>query len=97
MAGIVSGAGGIAPGMVMGQEGSPADGVHPVTLTGRVYALADVSAGPIQPGDLLTTSDTPGHVMKVTDHAQAAGAIIGKAMTSLSQDTGQILVLVGLQ
>lgn len=33
-------------------------------------------------GDLLTTSDTPGHAMKVTDHAKAQGTILGKAMTA---------------
>jgi hypothetical protein len=97
VAGVVSGAGGIEPGMVMGQQGSPADGAYPVALTGRVYVWADASAGPIQPGDLLTTSDTPGHVMKVRDYAQAQGAIIGKAMSSLDQGQGLILVLVSLQ
>lgn len=97
VAGVVSGAGGIEPGMVMGQEGSPADGAYPVALTGRVYVSADASAGPIQPGDLLTTSDTPGHVMRVSDYAQAQGAIIGKAMTALEKGRGLILVLVTLQ
>ena len=97
VAGIVSGAGGIEPGMVMGQQGSLADGAYPVALTGRVYVWADASAGPIQPGDLLTTSDTLGHVMKVSDYTQAQGAIIGKAMSSLDQGQGLILILVSLQ
>ena len=97
VAGIVSGAGGINPGMVMGQKGSQADGSTPVALTGRVYCLADVSSGPIQPGDLLTTSDIAGHAMKVTDYTRAQGAIIGKAMTSLEQGQGLVLVLVTLQ
>ncbi|MEM9987692.1 MAG: hypothetical protein AAF804_21585, partial [Bacteroidota bacterium] len=64
VAGIVSGAGNIKPGMVMGQDGSIASGEHPVALTGRVYAKVDASYGAIQPGDLLTTSDTPGYAMK---------------------------------
>jgi hypothetical protein len=97
VAGVVSGAGGIEPGMVMGQQGSPADGAYPVALTGRVYVWADASAGPIQPGDLLTTSDTPGHVMRVSDHAQAQGAIIGKAMSTLAEGRGLALMLVSLQ
>jgi hypothetical protein len=46
---------------------------------------------------LITTSDTPGHGMKVNDHAQARGAIIGKAMTSLESGKGLVLVLVSLQ
>ena len=57
----------------------------------------DASNGAIQPGDLLTTSATPGHAMKVTDHHQAQGAIIGKAMTGLSEGKGMVLVLVSLQ
>jgi hypothetical protein len=97
VAGIVSGAGGIQPGMVMGQSGSLADGEYPVALTGRVYCWANASNGAIEPGDLLTTSDTPGHAMKVTDYTKAQGAIIGKAMTSLDEGTGLVLVLVSLQ
>ena len=55
VAGIISGAGGIRTGMVMGQEGSVAHGSNVVALTGRVYCLADASCGAIDPGDLLTT------------------------------------------
>ncbi len=97
VAGIISGAGGLKPGMLMGQEGSKADGSNPVALTGRVYCWADASSGPIEPGDLLTTSDTPGHAMKVLDYMKAQGAIIGKAMTGLKEGKGLILVLVSLQ
>jgi hypothetical protein len=97
VAGIVSGAGGIRPGMLMGQEGSEADGSNPVALTGRVYCLVDASYGTIEPGDLLTTSDTPGYAMKVSDHTRAHGAILGKAMSSLGQGRGLVLVLVTLQ
>jgi hypothetical protein len=97
VAGIISGAGGIKPGLLMSQSASLADGSHPVALTGRVYCFVDASYGPVEPGDLLTTSDTPGHAMKVTDHALAHGAIIGKAMTSLKEGKGLVLVLVTLQ
>jgi hypothetical protein len=97
VAGILSGAGGVEPGMMMAQDGSPADGEHPVALTGRVYCLADASREPIEPGDLLTTSHTPGHAMKVRDYARAQGAVIGKAMTSLEGGQGLVLVLVNLQ
>ena len=97
VAGIVSGAGNIKPGMVMGQDGSIASGEHPVALTGRVYAKVDARYGAIRPGDLLTTSDTPGHAMRVSDPSQAQGAIIGKAMTALEAGQGLVLVLVSLQ
>ena len=96
VAGCVSGANGIKPGLTMQQE-STAEGSFPVALSGRVYCWADASYGPIQPGDLLTTSDTPGHAMKVTDYERAQGAILGKAMTSLTEGQGLILVLVSLQ
>lgn len=97
VAGIISGAGGVHPGLLMGQQGSVANGEHPVALTGRVYCMVDASHGPVSPGDLITTSNTPGHGMKVTDYDKARGAIIGKAMTRLEDGTGLVLVLVSLQ
>ena len=96
VAGVVSGANGINPGIQMQQQGLLEGGKN-VALTGRVYVQADTSNGAIKPGDLLTTSITPGHAMKVTDHAKAAGAILGKAMTGLSEGKGMVLVLVTLQ
>ena len=78
------------------QEGTLEAGQN-VALTGRVYVQADASTGAIEPGDLLTTSDTPGHAMKVSDHAKAQGAILGKAMSALSEGKGMVLVLVTLQ
>ena len=97
VAGIVSGAGDVKPGMRMSQRGTAADGLHPVALTGRVYVKADASAGAIVPGDLLTTAERPGHAMKVLDHSRAQGAILGKAMSSLDAGQGLVMVLVSLQ
>jgi hypothetical protein len=97
VAGVVSGAGGVKPGMLMGQTGSAADGRFPVALTGRVYVWVDAGYGAVQPGDLLTSSNTPGHAMVVNDHEQAQGAILGKAMTALPEGRGLVLVLVSLQ
>ncbi len=96
VAGVVSGANGINPGISLHQEGR-LDGAQNVALSGRVYVLADASNGAIRPGDLLTTSDTPGHAMKVTDHARAQGAILGKAMSALQTGKGMVLILVTLQ
>ena len=97
VAGIVSGAGDVQPGMLMGQAGTLASGQHPVALTGRVYCRVDAQYGTIRPGDLLTTSPTAGHAMKASDTGKAQGAILGKAMTSLEEGTGLVLVLVSLQ
>lgn len=96
VAGVISGANGINPGIQMRQQGL-LEGDRNVALTGRVYVQADTTNGAIEPGDLLTTSSTPGYAMKVTDHVRAQGAILGKAMTALSQGKGTVLVLVTLQ
>ncbi len=97
VAGVVSGAGGVSPGLTLQHKGTQADGSVPVALTGRVWVWCDADAGAIHPADMLTTSDRPGHAMKVTDHSRAYGATIGKAMTSLEQGRGLVLVLVSLQ
>lgn len=99
VAGIISGANDLAPGMVMKSEGGlHVDGDHPVALTGRVWCWCDSSASAIEPGDMLTTSSIAGHAMKVTDLDASQGAIIGKAMTPLaSGQRGLVLVLVNLQ
>lgn len=97
VAGIISGAGGVKPGMVMSQEGTLANGKHPVALSGRVYCWVDASQGAIEPGDLLTTSNMPGYAIKASDPVRAQGAILGKAMTSLKSGKGLVLVLVTLQ
>jgi hypothetical protein len=91
VAGIVSGANGIQAGITLHQEGL-IDGGQNVALSGRVYVQADASEHPIKPGDLLTTSDTPGHAMKVTDHARSQGTILGKAMTGLKGGKGMAAI-----
>jgi hypothetical protein len=96
VAGVISGAGGVNPGIQLKQTGV-LEGSQNVALTGRVYVQADATAVPIKPGDLLTSSDTPGHAMKVSDSARAQGAILGKAMTQLEKGRGLVLVLVTLQ
>ena len=96
VAGIVSGANGVNPGIALHQEGV-IEGGQNVSLSGRVYVQADATGASIKPGDLLTTSDTPGHAMKVTEHGRSQGAVIGKAMSSLKEGKGMVLVLVTLQ
>jgi hypothetical protein len=96
VAGIVSGAGGIQPGISMIQT-EKLEGGRNVALSGRVYALVDATQNPVQPGDLLTTSDTPGHAMKASNATRATGAVLGKAMSPLPKGRGLVLVLVSLQ
>ena len=95
VAGVVSGANGINYGVRLGTE--TVNG-HPIALAGRVYCNVDTKYGDIHPGDLLTTSPTPGHAMVVKDFNKSHGTILGKAMEGLSGGgTGQILILVTLQ
>jgi hypothetical protein len=94
VAGVVTGANGLAPGVRLGSDGFD----HDVALAGRVYCNVDTSYGAIRPGDLLTTSPTPGYAMKVLDDARAQGAILGKAMEPMDEDQkGPIMILVTLQ
>jgi hypothetical protein len=96
VAGVVSGAGDVRPGLHLGQAGVTS-GSTPVALTGRVYVSCSAENGPIQPGDLLTTSSNPGRAMRATDAERSNGAVLGKAMTALEGDGGLVLVLVNLQ
>ena len=94
VAGIVSGANGLGSAIRVASEQFDRD----VALAGRVYCNVDATEAGVEPGDLLTTSATPGYAMKVLDYTRAQGAILGKAMEPLAKgQTGQILVLVTLQ
>jgi hypothetical protein len=96
--GIISGGNGVKPGLILGDEGNPAvAGDQPIALTGQVWCHADATFGPIVPGDLLTTSSTPGHAMKVSDDAKARFAVLGQALTGLKKGRGWVQVLVGKQ
>jgi hypothetical protein len=90
VAGIVSGANGERPAIVLDRH---AGGVA-VALAGKVWCLADASAAPIVPGNLLTTSATDGHARRVSDRLRAVGAVIGKALTPLAAGRGLVRVLV---
>jgi hypothetical protein len=96
VAGVISGAGGNKPGIILGRD--PSNGkAMPIALSGKVYCKADAAQAPIQVGDLLTTSDIPGYAMKATDPTKAFGAVIGKALRPLDSGQGVIPILVALQ
>lgn len=95
VAGVLSGAGNLDAGLTLSAPG--ASGSQAVAMTGRVWVRCNTSDGPIELGDLLTTSDTAGYAMKVGDYARAQGATIGKAMTALPSGKGLVLALVTLQ
>lgn len=97
VAGIVSGAGGVETGVLMGAPNTLADGDIPVAVSGRVYCYADATYGKIEIGDLLTTSPTEGHAMKAKRFKKSQGAVIGKAMTALKDGKGLVLVFINPQ
>lgn len=73
----------------------------PVALKGRVMVKVSLENGEIKPGDILTTSTTPGHAMKSTDPDREMGAVIGKALAGFKggekgENTGMIPVFVAL-
>jgi hypothetical protein len=96
VAGVVSGAGGYRPGLTLDAQHATAERV-PVALMGKVYCRVDAESAPIEIGDMLTTATTPGHAMKARDATRAFGAVIGKALGSLTTGRGLIPILVTLQ
>ena len=103
--GVVLGAEQVSIGETMGARGSElasSDAANagetrqvPVAMTGLVKCKADASYGEIRPGDLLSTSPTPGHAMRVDD--PQPGTILGKALEPLEVGTGLIRILVTLR
>ncbi|MFT4088101.1 MAG: hypothetical protein QM658_13320 [Gordonia sp. (in: high G+C Gram-positive bacteria)] len=91
VAGIVSGAGGVRPAIVLDRHSGSAN----LALMGKAWCKATAAGGPIRPGDLLTTSATSGHCQRVDDRSLAFGAVIGKALTGLDDGEGLVRVLVG--
>jgi hypothetical protein len=95
VAGIVSGANGLNPGVILNKNESLNGTKYPIALAGRVWVKVSDEGGKIEPGDLLTTSSKPGMAMKAKDRQKAQGAVIGKAMSG--NLNGSVLVLVNLQ
>ena len=94
--GVVSGAGNYKPGIVLDKQQAQSNR-KPIALLGKVYCKVDASYAPIEVGDMLTTSDTPGHAMRATDLLKAFGAVVGKALRPLREGQGLIPILVALQ
>jgi hypothetical protein len=85
------------PGFVGGAEdGADLAGKVPLAVVGVVPVKATTENGPIQPGDLLVASSTPGHAMKAGPEPPV-GTVIGKALGALGSGTGVIQMLVTLQ
>jgi len=87
--GVVSGAGTVRPGIGLTQEGV-LDGNTQIACLGRVNVYV---TGPVQPGDLLTSSDTPGHAMAIKKKRVENGVVLGKALSKPDSD-GLVLMQV---
>jgi hypothetical protein len=75
----------------------------PVAIIGIVPTKVSTENGPINVGDLLTTSSTPGYAMKALPlrigkaRVYRTGTILGKALEPLNERKGVIKVLVTLR
>jgi len=75
----------------------------PVALVGVVPTKVNAENGAIHPGDLLTTSSTPGYAMRASPvvvrgvKVYRTGTIVGKALEPLKNGKGVIKVLVTLR
>nr|WP_281719604.1 hypothetical protein [Nitrosomonas nitrosa] len=94
--GVVAGAGAYRPGILLDKQ--PQRGARrPIALVGKTFVKVSDEGGPIRVGDLLTTSSTVGHAMRVTDPQRAFGAVIGKAIAPHERGTGLIPMAIALQ
>ena len=93
--GIVAGAGGFRPGIVLDKR--QAANRLPVAMVGKAYCFVDADPEPIAVGDMLTTSARRGHAMKASDRERAFGAVIGKALSPVRRGRQLVPVLVNLQ
>ena len=90
--GVISGAGGFRPGMVIG---SREDGTRdfPVSMSGLVHVRVNGEGGAVRPGDLLVPSSVPGVGMRAEHPTR--GTVFGKALAPWSGDReGLVLMLV---
>jgi hypothetical protein len=94
--GVVSGAGEYRPAVLLDHRGR-VSGRQSLALVGKVLCKVDASFAPVEVGDLLTTSPTQGHAMKVTEADRGFGAVLGKAMAPLVEGRGFLPMVVTLQ
>jgi len=94
--GVVSGAGNYRPAIVL-DRAQAVEQRTTVALVGKVFCKVDAGEACIEVGDLLTTSTTAGHAMKVADSSKAFGAVIGKALRPVKAGRGLIPILIALQ
>ena len=90
--GVVSGAGGVNPGIGLKQSGM-LEGNTKVAMGGKVKVIV---TGIVKPGDLLTSSNKAGYAMAVKSRKKAFGSVLGKAL-SKPDNEGLVLMQVMMQ
>src|SRR5262249_47560639 len=96
VAGVVSGAGDYKPGIGLDKQGAQPRR-KPISPGGQVFCKGDARYWAGEVGDLLTSSDSPGYAMKISDPISAFGVVIGKALRPLAAGQGLIPILIALQ
>jgi len=94
--GVVAGAGSLRTAITLGASKTAQPSAN-IALVGTAYCRVDAEGAPVEIGDLITTSDTPGHGMKAADPARSFGAVIGKALAAIPGGRGMIPILLALQ
>jgi hypothetical protein len=73
----------------------PGKNVYPVVLAGRALCKVDARGKPVNPGDLIVTSNTPGCGMAgVINSFDRVGTVIGKALASLESGIGTVPIFI---
>ena len=78
------------PGVLLGQD----EGQVPVALSGTVFCKVDARDHPVAVGDLLVSAELPGHAQAIQDQVVPDVAVIGRALSPLSEGIGTISILV---
>ena len=95
--GVVSGAGGYRPGIVLDRQPGERQQRRPIALVGKAWVKVTDEGGAIAVGDLLTSSATAGHAMRASDPLRAFGAVLGKALAAHRHGSGLIPMVIVLQ
>jgi hypothetical protein len=94
--GVISGAATRRPAVTLAAF-EPEAATVPIALVGTVFCLVDADLGSIKAGDLVTSSETPGHAMRATDPIKSFGAIVGKALAPLGEGRALVPIVISLQ
>jgi len=97
--GVISGAGGLQPGTVIGSREDGSNDL-PLAVSGQVYVRVSLEGGAIEAGDLLVASSLPGVSMRAADPNRMQGAVIGKAMEAFGpahESEGLVRMMVMLR